>query len=95
MKSRAQYLPALPVDEIPENPAVLEKIATDDSTTKHVEVYTKADVKPKQLISGFTIWSADFGFTFGIKLMERGEGRAQVNYNLLRGKLKKRRFSPR
>ncbi len=72
----------------PENRAVLEKIATDDSTTKHVEVYTKADVKPKQLISGFTIWSADFGFTFGIKLMERGEEEAQVNYNLLRGEIK-------
>ncbi len=74
----------------PENRAVLEKIATDEYNHYNMwKSYTKADVKPNQLIMWFYyLVSRIFGFTFGIKLMERGEEEAQVNYNLLRGEIK-------
>jgi VIT1/CCC1 family predicted Fe2+/Mn2+ transporter len=73
----------------PENQAVLEKIAADE--LKHYNLwktYTNQDVKP----SRFNLWfyyliSRIFGFTFGIKLMERGEEDAQANYEQLSGKI--------
>lgn len=71
----------------PENKRVLEKIADDE--LRHYQSwrnYTQQDVKPDKL----TVWkyyliSRIFGFTFGIKLMERGEEDAQDNYEQLRG----------
>jgi VIT1/CCC1 family predicted Fe2+/Mn2+ transporter len=65
-----------------ENRRVLEKIAQDER--RHSEdwkKYTGEDVQPDR----FAIWkyyliSRLFGFTFGIKLMERGEENAQANY---------------
>lgn len=73
----------------PENQAILEKIASDE--LKHYNLwksYTNQDVKP----SRFNLWlyyliSRIFGFTFGIKLMERGEEDAQANYEQLSGKI--------
>jgi VIT1/CCC1 family predicted Fe2+/Mn2+ transporter len=64
------------------NQEVLRRISNDE--LKHYEFwrkYTQKDVKP----SKFTIWkyfliSKIFGITFGIKLMERGEERAQATY---------------
>ena len=69
----------------PENRKILEKIAADER--RHYEVwktYTDQDVAPNL----FKVWfyyliSRIFGFTFGIKLMERGEEGAQVNYQQL------------
>ena len=69
-----------------ENAEILEKIAEDE--LGHYEdwkKYTKEEVKPNK----WTIWkyyliSRIFGFTFGIKLMERGEKSAQVNYDQIR-----------
>jgi VIT1/CCC1 family predicted Fe2+/Mn2+ transporter len=68
-----------------ENRTVLEKIATDER--RHYEVwkiYTQQDVAPNR----FKVWSyylisLVFGFTFGVKLMERGEEGAQENYQQL------------
>jgi VIT1/CCC1 family predicted Fe2+/Mn2+ transporter len=68
-----------------ENRQVLEKIAQDE--LRHYQdwkKYTGVDVKPDRV----TIWvyyliSRIFGFTFGIKLMERGEEKAQSNYTQL------------
>ena len=65
------------------NRTVLKKIADDE--LKHYQIwkkYTNRDVKPDL----FTIWkyvliSRIFGFTFGIKLMERGEENAQKSYS--------------
>lgn len=73
----------------PDNQAVLKKIAADE--LKHYNLwksYTNQDVKP----SWFNFWfyyliSRIFGFTFGIKLMERGEEGAQANYEQLSGKI--------
>ena len=64
------------------NQEVLRRISNDE--LKHYEFwrkYTQKDVKP----SKFTIWkyfliSRIFGITFGIKLMEKGEEKAQATY---------------
>jgi VIT1/CCC1 family predicted Fe2+/Mn2+ transporter len=64
------------------NQEVLRRISKDEF--KHYEFwreYTNKDVKPNK----FRVWkhfliSKIFGITFGIKLMERGEEKAQVTY---------------
>jgi VIT1/CCC1 family predicted Fe2+/Mn2+ transporter len=69
-----------------ENRQVLEKIAQDER--RHYQdwqAYTGVDVGPNR----FALWkyyliSRILGFTFGIKLMERGEEKAQSNYTALR-----------
>ena len=69
-----------------ENRRVLEKISQDELFHyQNWKKYTAQDVQP----DSFAIWrysliSRLFGFTFGIKLMERGEQKAQVNYEMLR-----------
>jgi vacuolar iron transporter family protein len=65
-----------------ENRRIVEQIGEDEK--RHYEVwkgYTGKQVKPNK----FQIWlyttiSRVFGFTFGFKLMELGEEKAQVNY---------------
>ena len=64
------------------NADILEKIAQDE--LRHYEgwkKYSQQEVKPKW----FRIWyyyilNLIFGFTFAVKLMERGEEKAQANY---------------
>lgn len=70
----------------PENAKILEEIAEDE--LRHYnswKKYTNQDVEPRW----FAVWfyyliSVIFGFTFGIKLMERGEESAQENYEGVR-----------
>ena len=65
-----------------DNKKILEQIADDEM--RHYKQWrscTDMDVRPNQ----FKIWwyyfiSVVFGFTFGIKLMEGGEGGAQIEY---------------
>ena len=65
-----------------ENAKIIEQIADDE--LRHYngwKKYTNQDVPPRW----FFVWfyyliSVAFGFTFGIKLMERGENIAQKNY---------------
>lgn len=73
----------------PQNRAILEKIAEDELKHYHLwRKYTNQDAKPNRLLIWFYyLVSRIFGFTFGIKLMERGEENAQVNYAQLRGKI--------
>jgi VIT1/CCC1 family predicted Fe2+/Mn2+ transporter len=74
----------------PENRRILEQIANDELRHYHEwREYTQQDVKPDR----FQIWkyyviSRVLGFTFGIKLMERGEESAQENYGQLRETIK-------
>jgi VIT1/CCC1 family predicted Fe2+/Mn2+ transporter len=71
----------------PANRQILEKIADDE--LRHYQQwksYTRQDTKSDR----FQIWkyywiSRIFGFTFGVKLMERGEESAQGNYEKLYG----------
>ena len=73
----------------PENSEILHQIADDE--LRHYDdwrKYTQRNIKPDM----WNVWkyyliSRVFGFTFGIKLMERGEENAQENYALLRGKI--------
>ena len=69
-----------------ENGKILNQIAEDE--LGHYEdwkKYTGVDVKPnKWAIWKYYFISRIFGFTFGVKLMERGEKSAQVNYNQIR-----------
>lgn len=67
----------------PENTKILDQIAEDEF--RHYngwKKYTGEEVKPHW----FNVWfyylvSMIFGFTFGVKLMEQGEERAQANYD--------------
>jgi vacuolar iron transporter family protein len=66
----------------PENAQIIQQIAEDE--LRHYngwKKYTNEEVQPRW----FFVWfyyliSLVFGFTFGIKLMERGEEAAQENY---------------
>lgn len=73
----------------PENRQVLEKIAADE--LRHYNSFkelTRQEVAPDRLKAGLYYWiSRIFGFTFGVKLMERGEESAGANYSLLAGKV--------
>ncbi len=69
----------------PENAKVLEQIAEDE--LRHYngwKKYTNEEVTPNRLAIWFyyTV-SLVFGFTFGVKLMERGEDAAQKNYEAI------------
>jgi len=80
------YLRLAGTIKAPENRQVLEKIADDE--LRHYRVwrsYTQRDVEPDRLkIWWYYLISRVFGFTFGVKLMERGEEGAQDSYEQLR-----------
>ncbi len=71
----------------PENRKILEQIAEDELRHYHDwKRYTQTDVRPNRWeIWKYYLISRIFGFTFGIKLMERGEEKAQDNYAQLKG----------
>lgn len=66
----------------PENRKVLKQIAADEM--KHYklwEAYTHTEVGPNQWEVNKYYWiSKIFGLTFGLKLMEKAEEKAQINY---------------
>jgi VIT1/CCC1 family predicted Fe2+/Mn2+ transporter len=70
----------------PENRRVLENIADDELRHYHTwRTHTQQDVTPDRLsIWKYYLISRVFGFTFGVKLMERGEEDAQDSYEQLR-----------
>jgi len=67
------------------NRKIVEKIGADEK--RHYEIwkgYTGKDVQPNRfLVTLYTAIARIFGLTFGLKLMEMGEERAQVNYELI------------
>lgn len=73
----------------PENTRVLEAIADDELRHYHEwRAYSQRDVKADK----FCIWryywiSRILGFTFGVRLMERGEAGAQESYGRLSEKI--------
>jgi len=66
----------------PENAKIIEQIAEDELHHYNGwKKYTNQDVQPRWVFVWFYyLISVVFGFTFGIKLMERGEQNAQKNY---------------
>jgi VIT1/CCC1 family predicted Fe2+/Mn2+ transporter len=73
----------------PENSKILDQIADDE--LRHYEdwkKYTQLEIKPNMWeVWKYYLIGRIFGFTFGIKLMERGEEKAQENYAALKGKV--------
>lgn len=73
-----------------ENKATLLRLA--DEEKKHYEIwktYTKKELKPKKSkVRKFTFIARIFGFTFAIKLMEKGEKIAQGKYEKLLSEVK-------
>jgi len=71
---------------VPENQHILESIAADE--LRHYQrwrTYTQQDVAPDRWAIWKYYWiSRILGFTFGVKLMERGEENAQGSYAQLR-----------
>ena len=69
-----------------ENRRVLSKIADEELSHYRIwKKYTGRDVPPARLkIWKYYLISRIFGFTFGVKLMERGEKGAQESYGRLR-----------
>ena len=68
-----------------ENRSTLRRLAREERA--HYEIwkkYTGVEMKPeKGKVLKFTMIARILGFTFAVKLMERGEGNAQVEYALL------------
>ncbi|MEM2106704.1 MAG: VIT1/CCC1 transporter family protein [Candidatus Bathyarchaeia archaeon] len=67
----------------PHNKNVLKQISEDELDHYFFwKKYSKEDVKPDRLkILKYLLITRIFGFTFGVKLMERGEDQAQVTYD--------------
>ncbi len=69
----------------PENAKILARIGNEEKN--HYEIwksYTNQEVKPNMLkVRWYYFVSRVFGLTFGIKLMEGGENKAQETYNTM------------
>lgn len=69
----------------PENAKILARIGNEEKN--HYEIwksYTNQEVKPNMLkVQWYYFVSRVFGLTFGIKLMEGGENKAQETYNTM------------
>jgi VIT1/CCC1 family predicted Fe2+/Mn2+ transporter len=70
----------------PENRRIVEQIAADELGHYHQwKNYTQQKVKPERAkIWLYYVTSRLFGFTFGVKLLERGEHDAQEEYETLK-----------
>ncbi|MDR2955940.1 MAG: VIT1/CCC1 transporter family protein [Prevotella sp.] len=70
-----------------ENKKIINKIAEQEAYHAKVwESYTNQDVKPKKhKVWFYAVVIRLFGLTFGIKLMEKGERNAVIDYNKLSG----------
>ena len=68
-----------------ENKETLMRLAREEKA--HYEIwkkYTGIEMKPEMgKVLKFTLIARILGFTFAVKLMERGEGKAQIEYELL------------
>ncbi|MEW5940751.1 MAG: VIT1/CCC1 transporter family protein [Chloroflexota bacterium] len=69
----------------PENAKIIQQIADDEIRHyKGWKKYTNEEAQPRWIVVWFYyLVSMIFGFTFGVKLMERGEEAAQKNYAAL------------
>ena len=76
------YLRLAAIEKGAKNKEILEKIAADE--LRHYQVwkkYTGQDVLPDRFtVEKYVLIARLFGLTFGLKLMESGEGKAQEAY---------------
>lgn len=75
--------------EDPKNADILEHISEDEMKHYHeLKEITQTDVKPDRLFIFFFYWvSRLLGLTFGIKLLEKNEDKAQKEYAKLGGRV--------
>lgn len=73
----------------PENREIIAQIAEDELYHSNAwKKYTGREIKPNMWkVWAYYLISRVFGFTFGVKLMERGEEKAQEGYTRLIGKV--------
>ena len=68
-----------------ENRQTLQRLAREEAA--HYQIwkgYSNEEMKPQKLkIFWYTLLARVLGFTFAVKLMEKGEGNAQIEYRLL------------
>jgi rubrerythrin len=78
------------VHKDPKNRDIIRKIA--DEEMEHYEFwkkYTDREMSPKKWQCFKFFWiSRIFGMTFGIKLMEKGEANAKINYGMIEKKFR-------
>ncbi len=69
----------------PENSAIVARISQDELGHAHtIEKLTGQKVKPRRgLVLFYRFLAKVFGFTFAIKIMEKSEGKAQIDYGKL------------
>ena len=69
----------------PENKKVLKQIGDEEKLHASIwQSYTKEEVKVNRFkVFWYAIISKIFGYTFALKLMEKGEDKAQASYSLL------------
>ena len=67
------------------NKQTLQRLAREEKAHYQIwKSYTGVEMKPKKLkVLRYTLIARILGFTFAVKLMERGEGNAQEEYALL------------
>jgi VIT1/CCC1 family predicted Fe2+/Mn2+ transporter len=67
------------------NRKVLEKIANEEKAHSYVwKKYTNKEAKPKKLkVFWYVLISRILGFTFALKLLEKGEEAAGINYDII------------
>ena len=67
------------------NKQTLQRLAREEYAHNKIwEKYTGIEMKPKKMkVFFYTLIARVLGFTFAVKLMERGEGNAQEEYKLL------------
>ena len=67
------------------NKQTLQRLAREEFAHNKIwEKYTGIEMKPKKMkVFFYTLIARVLGFTFAVKLMERGEGNAQEEYKLL------------
>ena len=67
------------------NKQTLQRLAREEYAHNKIwEKYTGVEVKPRKMkVFFYTLIARVLGFTFAVKLMERGEGNAQEEYALL------------
>lgn len=70
----------------PHNREVLKRISQDE--LRHYtfwKEHSRCDIKPRRLkMWWYYLMARVFGLTFGIKLMEKGEGNAHINYRTMK-----------
>ena len=67
------------------NKQTLQRLAREEHAHNKIwEKYTGVEMKPRKMkVFFYTLIARVLGFTFAVKLMERGEGNAQEEYALL------------